>query len=161
MLKKRKKLRKELNDDIRKIEVVEAVEDMTKSIFEKIDSLMNPNKKRKSITFGQKAADKLAASAGSWTFIIGFAIFLVLWMAFNTAWIIFRKSWDPYPFILLNLVLSCLAAIQAPVILMSQNRQAQKDRLRAEYDYDVNRKAEKQIQQIKKQLNRIEKKVSA
>ena len=67
------------------------------------------------------------------------------------------KPWDPYPFILLNLVLSCLAAIQAPVILMSQNRTSQKDRLRAQYDYAVNRKAEKEIQEVKKQLDRIEK----
>lgn len=105
-------------------------------------------------TFGQRAADSLAKWAGSWTFIIGFLLFLVLWMATNVyAWI---NTWDPYPFILLNLVLSCLAALQAPVILMSQNRQAQKDRLKADYDYRVNRKTEKQVEEIQKQLNRIE-----
>jgi uncharacterized membrane protein len=109
-------------------------------------------------TFGQKASDLLARWAGSWTFIIGFLLFLVLWMIANIyGWI---KSWDPYPFILLNLVLSCLAAIQAPVILMSQNRQGEKDRKKMEYDYQVNRKAEREISQIQKQLNRIEKRLT-
>jgi len=105
------------------------------------------------LTFGQKAADALAKWAGSWTFIISFFIFLSLWMTMNLfMWV---KQWDPYPFILLNLVLSCLAAIQAPIILMSQNRAAQRDRQRAEYDYAVNRKAEKQIERI---LSILEKK---
>ena len=109
-------------------------------------------------TFGQKAADNLTRIAGSWGFIISFLVFLILWMMVNVyAWI---NTWDPYPFILLNLVLSCLAAIQAPIILMSQNREAQKDRQRAEYDYAVNRKAESEITEIKKQLNRIEKHLS-
>jgi len=69
---------------------------------------------------------------------------------------VFGRSWDPYPFILLNFILSTLAAIQAPIILMSQNRQSQKDRIRLQYDYDINKKAEKEIRDIKKQLNRIE-----
>ncbi len=113
-------------------------------------------------TIGQKAADGLTKWAGSWAFIILFFVFLGLWMAANVYfWIQYNigKPWDPYPFILLNLVLSCLAAIQAPIILMSQNREAQKDRLRAQYDYAVNRKAEKEIQEIKTQLNRIEKRL--
>jgi uncharacterized membrane protein len=105
-------------------------------------------------TLGEKAADKVTKIAGSWTFIISFLIILILWMAANVyAWI---NTWDPYPFILLNLVLSCLAAIQAPIILMSQNRQSQKDRQRTEYDYAVNRKSAREIDEIKKQLNRIE-----
>ena len=108
------------------------------------------------LTFGQKAADFVTKWAGSWGFIIGFIIFLVIWTSINTTWIIFGKTWDPYPFILLNLILSCLAAIQAPIILMSQNRSAQRDRLRAEYDYAVNRRAKKEIEEIQKQLNRIE-----
>ncbi len=111
-------------------------------------------------TFGQKASDKLTKMAGSWTFIILFLIFIVLWMAVNVYFFIqynLGKPWDPYPFILLNLVLSCLAAIQAPVILMSQNRTSQRDRLQSKYDYAVNRKAEKGIQEIKKQLDRVEK----
>ena len=106
------------------------------------------------MTFGQNAADKLTKYAGSWGFIISFLVILVLWMAANIyAWV---NAWDPYPFILLNLVLSCIAALQAPIILMSQNRQSQKDRQRSEYDYAVNRRAEREIQDVKKQLNRIE-----
>lgn len=114
-------------------------------------------------TFGQKASDKLTKMAGSWTFIILFLIFIVLWMLANVYFFIqyqLGKPWDPYPFILLNLVLSCLAAIQAPVILMSQNRTSQRDRFQAQYDYAVNRKAEKEIQEIKKQLDRVEKIIS-
>lgn len=106
-------------------------------------------------TFGQKAADKLTKWAGSWTFILGFLFFLMIWIVVNVyAWI---KTWDPYPFILLNLCLSCLAALQAPIILMSQNRANQRDRQRAEYDYAVNRKAERENIVILKQLDRIEK----
>lgn len=105
------------------------------------------------LTFGERAADGLAKWAGSWVFIIGFLVFLGIWMVVNIyAWI---GEWDPYPFILLNLVLSCLAALQAPVILMSQNRQVEKDRAKAEYDYKVNRKAEKMIEEI---LDRVRKK---
>ena len=109
-------------------------------------------------TLGQKAVDKLTSFAGSWTFILLFFLFLMLWMLVNTSWLIFGKAWDETPFIMLNLILSCLAAIQAPIILMSQNRQSQKDRLKAEYDYQVNRKAERGIEEIKKQLDRIERK---
>jgi len=112
-------------------------------------------------TFGQKAADIITKWAGSWTFILSFLVFLFIWMSLNTVWIIFGSSWDPYPFILLNLVLSCLAAIQAPIILMSQNRAAERDRQRLEYDYAVNRKAEREINEIQKQLNRIEKKLNS
>lgn len=108
-------------------------------------------------TFGQKASDKLTAIAGSWGFILSFAGFLSLWMIVNTSWMIFGKIWDPKPFILLNLILSCLAAFQAPIILMSQNRSSQKDRHRAEYDYAVNRKAERENVIIMEQLDRIEK----
>ena len=110
-------------------------------------------------TTGQIYADKLTEIAGSWTFILIFTFFLILWVAINTIWLI-EKSWDPYPFILLNLILSCIAALQAPIILMSQNRQAQKDRQRAEYDYAVNRKAEREIQEIKDLISKIERKFS-
>ncbi len=109
------------------------------------------------LSTGQKAADWITRWAGSWTFIISFGIFLLLWMTVNVSWLIFGRIWDPYPFILLNLVLSCIAAIQAPIILMSQNRQMERDRSRAEYDYAVNRKSEREISQIQRQLNRIEK----
>ena len=108
-------------------------------------------------SFGQKAADDLAKWAGSWIFIIGFLFFLAIWIAANIyAWI---NTWDPYPFILLNLALSCLAALQAPVILMSQNRQSQKDRMKIEYDYKVNRKSERGIEEILKRVGKIERKI--
>jgi len=108
-------------------------------------------------TIGQRAADWLTKWAGSWFFIILLGCLLLVWMSLNTAWLIFGGIWDPYPFILLNFILSTLAAIQAPIILMSQNREAQKDRLRSQYDYEVNRKAEKEIRDIRIQLTRIEK----
>lgn len=113
------------------------------------------NKKR--LTFGQKAADFLSKIAGSWTFIIFFFLILLLWMFANSYFLIKinKEIFDPYPFILLNLVLSCLAAVQAPIILMSQNRQGERDRIRAEYDYAVNRRAEKEIREIKDQLEEI------
>ena len=104
-------------------------------------------------TIGQRGADKLTGFAGSWTFISLFFIFIAIWMAVNVMMLIYR--WDPYPFILLNLILSCLAAIQAPIILMSQNREAQRDRLRAQYDYQVNKKAEREIRDMQKDLEEI------
>ena len=106
------------------------------------------------LTIGQRAADFITQWAGSWYFIVLLLLFILVWIYLNiTAYV---NQWDPWPFIILNLVLSCLAAIQAPVILMSQNRQTERDRQRAEYDYAVNRKAEREIQEVKKQLNRIE-----
>jgi len=110
-------------------------------------------------TFGQRAADGIAKWAGSWAFIISFLIILTLWMILNTSMVLFGE-WDLYPFILLNLVLSTLAALQAPVILMSQNRQSQKDRIKAEYDYRVNRKAEREIERILNELTEIKRKFS-
>ncbi|MDE1848498.1 MAG: DUF1003 domain-containing protein [Nanoarchaeota archaeon] len=135
--------------DIKNADLVDDLKDETPVL------IVHPSKVRE--TFGQKAADILTSIAGSWVFIISLLIILVIWMILNAvAWM---NHWDPYPFILLNLVLSCLAAIQAPIILMSQNRESQRDRLRSQYDYAVNRKAEKEIQEIRKQLNRIEKKI--
>ena len=93
------------------------------------------------------AADWLAKWAGSWSFIGLFAVFIFLWAMLNTYLVIFNQ-WDNYPFILLNLCLSCVAALQAPVILMSQNRQSEVDRQRAQYDYIVNRKAEREIKEL-------------
>ncbi len=106
-------------------------------------------------TSSQKYADFLTSFLGSWKFITFFVLFILIWISLN-AYLLTKMPWDPYPFILLNLTLSCVAAIQAPIILMSQNRQTQVDRIRVEYDYSVNKKAEKEIEQIKKQLNRIE-----
>ena len=106
-------------------------------------------------TFGQRASDWLTKWVGSWTFIIALAVLMFIWISVNTTWLLFGREWDPYPFILLNFVLSTLAAIQAPIILMSQNRTSQKDRARSEYDYAVNRKAEKEIREIKSELKKI------
>ena len=106
-------------------------------------------------TTGQKAADVLTKWAGSWTFISLFGVLMILWIIINSYFFVmykFGRPWDPYPFILLNLVLSCLAALQAPIILMSQNRQVEKDRLKAEYDHAINRKAEKEIREIKNMI---------
>lgn len=101
----------------------------------------------KDVTIGEKVADKVALIGGSWRFIISFGVFLVIWMFFNT-FILAANAYDPYPYILLNLCLSCLAAIQAPIIMMSQNRQAKKDRLEAEEDFRTNTRSEVQIQEI-------------
>ena len=105
-------------------------------------------------TLGERLSDHLASFGGSWTFIIFFFVVLVAWMAFNVV-LIERDRFDPYPFILLNLVLSCLAAIQAPIIMMSQKRQEAKDRLRSENDYRVNLKAELEIRHLHEKIDHI------
>lgn len=104
------------------------------------------------LTFGENLADRVAEFGGSWAFILCFAGVIIIWIAFNTVSLLSRP-FDPYPYILLNLVLSCLAAIQAPVIMMSQNRQEAKDRLRAEHDYRVNLKAELEIRHLNAKLD--------
>ena len=106
------------------------------------------------MTLGERIADLVARFGGSWTFIILFWVFLALWMIVNTAWILAAPA-DPYPYIFLNLILSCIAALQAPVIMMSQNRQASKDRLQADQDYQVNIKAEFAIQQLHRKLDEM------
>jgi uncharacterized membrane protein len=111
------------------------------------------------LTFGQRLADKVAAFGGSWTFISIFAVVLVVWVLLNSFVLItYRESFDPYPYILLNLFLSMLAAIQAPIILMSQNRQASKDRLSAEHDYEVNLKAELEIMALHEKIDLLREK---
>ncbi len=106
------------------------------------------------LTVGQKIADKVAAFGGSWTFIVTFFSFIIIWMIINV-WFIATKPFDPYPFILLNLILSCLAAIQAPIIMMSQNRQEQKDRQRSEHDYKINLKAELEIKLLSEKIDHL------
>jgi CRP/FNR family cyclic AMP-dependent transcriptional regulator len=119
----------------------------------------NPNEViEKDMTFGERIADRVAGFGGSWTFILTFLTVLVIYTAINV--ILGRSAWDPYPFILLNLFLSMLAAIQAPVIMMSQNRQDTKDRLRSELDFDVNRRAESEIQGLARKLNLIDDKIN-
>jgi uncharacterized membrane protein len=107
-----------------------------------------------STTFGQHIADRVAEIGGSWSFIIGFGIFIAVWCSLNT-WILLTHAFDPYPFIFLNLTLSMLAAVQAPVILMSQNRAAARDRLAATHDYEVNLKAEIEIAALHEKLDEI------
>jgi len=104
------------------------------------------------LTTGQKIADKVASFGGSWTFIISFGIFILIWISINVFWLV-NKSFDPYPFILLNLILSCLAALQAPVIMMSQNRQEEKDRQRSKKDYMINLKSELEIRALQEKVD--------
>lgn len=106
------------------------------------------------LSLGQRTADKIAAFGGSWTFIISFGVVLVLWIILNTI-ILLSHAFDPYPFVFLNLVLSCLAAIQAPIIMMSQNRQTEKDRLTANNDYLVNLKSELIVEHLHYKLDDI------
>lgn len=106
------------------------------------------------ITFSQKLADKIAEFGGSWTFIIIFFVFILGWMCINII-LLNNKGYDPYPFILLNLILSCIAAIQAPIIMMSQNRKEEKDRKRSEYDYKVNLKAELEIRLLHEKVDHL------
>jgi uncharacterized membrane protein len=109
---------------------------------------------RQKLTLGQKAADKIAQFGGSWTFIILFFLFLFSWMGVNS-YLLIKRPFDPYPYILLNLTLSCLAALQAPLILMTQNRQAERDRIDAHYDHAINRKAERENQLLQKDMNKL------
>ncbi len=119
----------------------------------------NPNEViEEEATFGQRIADRVAGFGGSWTFIISFLTVLVIYTIVNVG--LGKSAWDPYPFILLNLFLSMLAAIQAPVIMMSQNRQDTKDRLRSELDFDVNRRAESEIQGLANKLNLLGDKIN-
>jgi uncharacterized membrane protein len=106
------------------------------------------------LTLGQKMADKIATFGGSWTFIITFFSFIIVWMSLNI-WILATRPFDPFPFILLNLILSCLAAIQAPIIMMSQNRKEQKDRERGEHDYKINLKAELEIKLLSEKIDHL------
>ena len=118
----------------------------------------NPNEViAETLTVGDRLADAVARFGGSWAFIISFSVVLAAWTAINL--VLRDRSWDPYPFILLNLFLSALAAVQAPIIMMSQNRQDAKDRVRSELDFAVNRKAETEIIQLAARLNRIEDRV--
>ena len=153
-MKENRKLLKEVLKDIRHDmtdeEVLNLLADSKISI--------SPKNEKEKYTLGQRAADKIAKFAGSWAFIFSFTAVLILWMAVNA--VLAAKAFDPYPFILLNLVLSCVAAIQAPLIMMSQNRQEEKDRHRAENDYKVNIKTEIMIEDIFDKITAILKKQS-
>jgi uncharacterized membrane protein len=120
----------------------------------RVRAARNPNEViEEEETFGERIADRVASFGGSWTFIVSFGVVLVNYTMLNIG--LARRAWDPYPFILLNLFLSMLAAIQAPIIMMSQNRQDKKDRLRSELDFDVNRRAESEIQGLAHKINLI------
>ena len=124
----------------------------------RVRSMRNPNDViEEGASFGERIADAVARFGGSWTFIMAFGVVLIIYTSINTT--LGRSAWDPYPFILLNLFLSMLAAIQAPVIMMSQNRQDKKDRLRGELDYEVNRRAESEIQGLARKLNLLGEKI--
>lgn len=112
------------------------------------------NNDSQSLTIGQRIADKVASFGGSWTFIISFGVFIFIWICANVYWLA-NKAFDPYPFILLNLILSCLAALQAPVIMMSQNRQEEKDRERGKNDYMINLKSELEIRMLHEKLDHL------
>lgn len=154
-MKENRKLLKEVLKDIRHDmsdeEVLNLLADSKISV--------SPESEKEKYTLGQRAADVIAKFAGSWAFIFSFTGVLVLWMIVNT--LLAAKAFDPYPFILLNLGLSCVAAIQAPLIMMSQNRQEEKDRRRAENDYKVNLKTEIMIEDLYDKVNAILAKQSA
>jgi uncharacterized membrane protein len=123
----------------------------SKGDFELVSENMNKVYEDK-LTFGERLADQIASFGGSWKFIILFGSILFIWILINTLLLI-HKPFDPYPFILLNLILSCLAAIQAPVIMMSQNRHAEKDKLKSDYEYKINLKAELEIQHLNEKID--------
>ncbi len=147
-----KYISKYLNTEISQLsklqkKVIEALND-DKSFVSKMEEDLDNR------TLGQIVADKVAAFGGSWTFIIAFFIFISLWIGSNV-FILTNKGFDPYPFILLNLILSCIAALQAPVIMMSQNRQEEKDRERAKKDYMINLKSELEIRMLDEKLDHL------
>ncbi len=143
-----RKLLKDVLDDIRQ----DMSDEEVLSLLANRKISVQPESEKK-YTLGQRAADAIAKFAGSWAFIFSFVGVLFLWMVLNI--IMATKAFDPYPFILLNLVLSCVAAIQAPLIMMSQNRQEEKDRRRAENDYKVNLKTEIMIEALYDKVNTI------
>ncbi len=119
-----------------------------------ISSKLGLDSEATNFTFGQRLADKIASFGGSWKFIIIFAVFILIWI-FSNIYFLLNKGFDPYPFILLNLILSCLAALQAPVIMMSQNRQEEKDRERSKQDYMVNLKSELEIRMLHEKIDHL------
>ena len=152
-MKENRKLLKEVLKDIQHDMTDEEVLNLL------ADSKISESPATEKYTLGQRAADAIAKFAGSWAFIFSFTGVLLLWMVVNT--ILAADAFDPFPFILLNLVLSCVAAIQAPLIMMSQNRQEEKDRRRAENDYKVNLKTEIMIEDLYDKVNAILAKQSA
>ena len=148
-MKENRKLLREVLKDIRH----DMTDDEVLNLLADSKISQRPDSEKSKSTLGQRAADAIAKFAGSWAFIFSFTGVLILWMVVNT--LLAAKAFDPYPFILLNLVLSCVAAIQAPLIMMSQNRQEEKDRRRAENDYKGNLKTEIMIEDLYDKVNLI------
>ena len=148
-MKENRKLLREILNDIRH----DMTDDEVLNLLADSKISVKPESRKEKYTLGQRAADTIAKFAGSWAFIFSFTGVLVLWMVVNV--ILAAKAFDPYPFILLNLVLSCVAAIQAPLIMMSQKRQEEKDRLRSENDYKVNLKSEIILKDLHKKLDYV------
>lgn len=135
-------------------ELTDLHKDVIKSISDDSSFVSKVEDEEDTRTFGQVVADKVASFGGSWTFIISFFVFITIWIASNV-FLLLNKGFDPYPFILLNLILSCIAALQAPVIMMSQNRQEEKDRERAKKDYMINLKSELEIRMLDEKLDHL------
>ena len=154
-MKENRKLLKEVLKDIRH----DMTDEEVLNLLADSKISVSPESGKEKYTLGQRAADAIAKFAGSWAFIFSFTGGLVLWMMINK--VLAARAFDPYPFILLNLVLSCIAAIQAPLIMMSQNRQEEKDRRRAENDYKVNLKTKIMIEDLHDKVNAILAKQSA
>ena len=146
-MKSNKKLIREIISDVKHDMSDEEILNML------ANSRVSANPQKEKYTVGQRAADRIAKFAGSWAFIFSFTAVLILWMVGNV--LLAKRAFDPYPFILLNLVLSCVAAIQAPLVMMRQNRQEEKDRRRAENDYKVNLKTEIMIEDLHDKMNKI------
>ena len=154
-MKENRKLLREVLNDIRH----DMTDEEVLSLLAESKISVRPESGKEKYTLGQRAADSVAKFAGSWAFIFSFSGVLILWMIVNV--VLAAGAFDPYPFILLNLVLSCVAAIQAPLIMMSQNRQEKRDRHRAENDYKVNLKTEIMIEDLYDKVNAILAKQSA
>jgi uncharacterized membrane protein len=134
---------------------IKLLDDLVRESIEEEQTLSNrlaELEKEEALTLGQRIADKVADFGGSWTFIIAFFVAMLIWIGFNTIYLNHRH-FDPYPFILLNLILSCLAAVQAPIIMMSQNRQEDKDRRRARSDFMINLKAELEVRGLHRKID--------
>ena len=143
--------KKELVKKLLKQEIpLDNEEELIEMLIDKPITIDVDKQEDKNLTRGERLADKLSEVAGSWAFIIGFSSFLILWILVNT--ILIKEGGDPYPFILLNLVLSCLAALQAPIIMMSQNRQAKKDSIRNQNDYQVDLKSELILERLHEEI---------
>jgi len=143
--------KKELVKKLLKQEIdAESEQELLEMLIDRPITIDVDKQEDKSLTKGEILADKLSEVAGSWGFIIGFSLFIIIWIIINT--VVLQKASDPYPFVLLNLVLSCLASLQAPIIMMSQNRQAKKDSIRNQNDYQIDLKSELILERLHEEI---------